>query len=486
MRLLTFFFTNILKTIVPILFLFALNYGRVQAQQFTATEGSIYGGVVNTDVQPAAGVNMPFYWDVEVAGVNAFWNNNIVSSSPLKWKWRNDTLDFKGKFISGNKKRWATGAADVHLLNFLFRWPHRNDLVAGAGWNIRSAVSTSRLEYSYEDSMKSISDFLEANAFNTLQQGGVVNQQWMEWYATVSKVVLDDRQSRLTIGGTVKLLKGMAAEVADIGGVSVSQNKANGTNNLVFTYAQGRYGYSENIEELNNENTTGKNAHTFMNGSPLSPGLDLGLTYLVRKEGIIPGFSVEEPAGYDWKIEVALTDWGRLKYPLGSQSRIITGVIGQPDVEQFYTMARSVKTLNEFNDSLASIANITPWQGKFSISLPTALRINLDKFLGSNFYLNTRMVLNASFLNPGVDYRANLLSYIMVTPRWEIRRIGVYTPLYLNFHGSLMAGAAVRLGPLLVGVHDFGWLFHNTPTGGGYVALVIRGLFNKKGECPAF
>lgn len=471
-------------TCLPVFLIFNLFYSN--AQEFTATEGSIYGATLNTGVQPAAGVNMPFYWDVEIAGVNSFWNNNIFSFSPAKLKWNSDTLKFNGHFIPGNMKRWGTVQADVHLLNFLFRWPHRNDLAVGAGWNIHSRVYPNNMDFMYEDSIKSTEDFLQNNAFNTLQQGTIINQQWMEWYATVSKVIFDNQQERFTAGITLKLLKGMAAEVVDINGVSVGYNKLSNTNDLVFTYAEGRYGYSQNIEELNNNSTTGGNINTLMNGSPVSPGLDFGISYLVRKQDVIPGFSTDQPAGYDWKIEASLTDWGRLKYPLGGQSMSISGIKGQPSVQEFFKIVDSAKTLNALNDSLATMANLKPWSGAFSISLPTALRINVDKYVGSNFFLNTRLVLGVAFLNPGVNYKINPISYVMVTPRWEIKRIGVYAPLYMNFHGSLMAGAALRLGPLLVGVHDFGWLFHDRPSGGAYIALDFRGLFKNKDECPSF
>lgn len=473
---------------VLLLALFCLTFCLLyaDAQQFTATEGSIYGGTLNTGVQPAAGVNMPFYWDVEIAGIQSFWNNNIFSFSPAKWKWNSDTLKMNGHFIPGNKKRWGTVQADVHLLNFLFRWPHRSDLVAGAGWNIHSRIYPENMDFFYEDSIKTSEDFLQNNAFNAIQQGTLINQQWMEWYATISKVVLDNRRERLTAGVTLKLLKGMTAEVVDINGVSVGINKSQGTNDLVFTYAEGRFGYSQNIEDLNNNSTTGANISTLMNGSPISPGLDFGISYLVRKQNIIPGFSSDEPTGYDWKIEASLTDWGRLKYPLGGQSMNINGVKGQPSVRHLFEIIDSVKTLNALNDSLNTIANLKPWSGAFSISLPTALRINVDKYLGSNIFLNTRLVLGMAFLNPGVDYKINPVSYVMLTPRWEIKRIGVYAPVYMNFHGSLMAGAALRVGPLLVGVHDFGWLFHDRQSGGGYVALDVRGLFKKNSECPTF
>jgi hypothetical protein len=131
------------------------------------------------------------------------------------------------------------------------------------------------------------------------------------------------------------------------------------------------------------------------------------------------------------------------------------------------------------------MAVLEKWPGAFSVSLPTALRINVDKNLGTHFYVNARLVLDMSFLVPGVDYKIRQDSYLMLTPRWEVKRFGVYAPLYLNVHGSLMAGAALRLGPLVAGVHDLGWLFRNQAKGGAYVGLVIKGLFKKKDECPS-
>ncbi|MGH2643401.1 MAG: hypothetical protein ACRDE2_05600, partial [Chitinophagaceae bacterium] len=291
-------------TFILIISIIFLSYAN--GQQFTATEGSIYGGTLNTDVQPASGVNMPFYWDVEIAGINSFWNNNIFSFSPAKWKWKTDSLKVDGHLISGNKKRWGTVQADVHLLNFLFRWPHKNNLVVGAGLNIHSRVYPENMDFLYEDSIKTIEDLLQDNAYNTLQQGTLINQQWMEWYATVSKVIFDNQRERFTAGVTMELLKGMTAEVIDISGLSVSTNKLSNPNDLVFTYAEGRYGYSQNIEDLNNNSTTGENIHTLTNGSPVSPGLSFGVSYLVRKQDIVPGFTQEEPAGYNWKIEASL------------------------------------------------------------------------------------------------------------------------------------------------------------------------------------
>lgn len=476
-----------MKMKIAIIVLFYVLMGMmVSAQQFTAMEGSIYGGAVNTGVQPASGVNMPYRWDVEVVGINSFWNNNIYSFSPTQGRWR-DSANLNGQFISGNRQRWGTLQADVHLLNFLFRWPRRNDLVIGAGWNMHSRLDVDRLDYLYEDTMKTMRSFLQENAFNKVQQAQVVNQQWMEWYITGSKVIFNDSKSELTAGATLKLLKGMAAIVIDIDAVSVGVEKS-GTDpsTVVFTSASGRYGYSKNVEEFSDDESTGDVINTLFNGAPFSPSISLGISYLVKKRPLLAGFSNDDPANYDWKLEASLTDIGRLKYPLGSESKIIKGLKGQTSVDRFSHMVNNVSTLNKFNDSLATMTELEPWSGSFSVSLPTALRINVDKNLGSHFYVNARMVLGMSFLNPGVDYKTKQISYLTLTPRWEIKRVGIYAPFYINTRGSLMAGAAFRLGPLLAGVHDFKWLFQNSNSGGAYIALVIRGLLKGKDDCPTF
>lgn len=200
----------------------------------------------------------------------------------------------------------------------------------------------------------------------------------------------------------------------------------------------------------------------------------------------MPGFGDDDPANYDWKLEAALTDIGRLKYPLGDQSMIIKGLKGQTSVDRFSHMVNDASTLNKFNDSLSTMADMESWAGSFSVSLPTALRINIDKNMGSHLYINARMVLGMSFLNVGVDYKSKQISYLALTPRWEIKRFGVYAPLYVNTQGSLMAGGAIRLGPLITGVHDFKWLFQNSRSGGAYITVVIRGLLKGKKDCPTF
>lgn len=456
-----------------------------QAQQFPALAGSLYGAAVNTYSQPAASANLPYRWDLEVAGAGVFWNNNIFSYALTRWDWGRDSLGPNGHFIPGDRKRWASLRGDVHLVNLLVRLRRHPDWVVGAGWNFHSVTWPGPLDFNYADSVRSMQDFMRMNAFNRLQRASLVDQQWTEWYLTAARILSDNRQARVTVGATLKLIKGISAAVVDVKGLSVGYDSQTGKE-LVFTTAAGRFGYSANLAEFGDDEGFGDAAGTLLSGAPLSPGLDLGMTYTRKRQAVIAGFRWDDPAAYDWKLEISLTDIGRAKYPLGDLSSVITGLQGHPEVERVARMMDSVQTLNGVKDSLAQVAVLAPWAGSVSISLPTALRINVDKSFGSHLFVNAQLALDMSFLNPGVDYRVHQLSYLAVTPRWETQRFGVYAPLYVNAHGSIMAGAAVRLGPLIAGVHDFRWLSHATPSGGGYIALVIRSLYRDKTECPVF
>jgi hypothetical protein len=68
------------------------------------------------------------------------------------------------------------------------------------------------------------------------------------------------------------------------------------------------------------------------------------------------------------------------------------------------------------------------------------------------------------------------LNGLTVTPRWEKKNIGFYMPVQFNTQGNLLVGGAVKLGPLLIGLHNLDWLFGRMDKlrGGGYIAIHIK------------
>lgn len=473
------------KIFVSILILYFGLLKHADAQHFSAFSGSVYAPVINTAVQPSSGAEMPYRWGIEIGGVNTFWNNNILSISPAKFDWNQDTINLNDYLLSGKGRRWGTIQGDVHLLNFLFHVPRHEKWVIGAGWNVRSHTLLDRFNYDYSDSMTTFAPFLEANAVGRPQKGRIVDQQWNEWFINISTLVRENKFEKLAVGASLKLLKGMTGVAIDLKGLRIDPQK-NNNGHVSVNYLAGRYGYSRNLEKLSEKNSTKEQMKTLVNGSPFSLGLDVGFTYTRKDPVYIAGFTNDEPTDYEWKLAVSLTDIGRLKYPLGSESRTVNGIKEDIDLDHTEQKLNGLSTLNEFNDSLAQVLNMQPWKEAVSITLPTALRISFDRKLQHNFFINTQLVLDVSFLVPGADYKTHTISYLTVTPRWEKKRVGFYAPVYLNKYGSFLVGGAFRLGPLVAGVHDFGWLFGHKKSGGAYVALVIKSLFREKEECPTF
>lgn len=468
--------------VVAMLLLFV---GQARAQHFSGTQGSVYSPVINTFSQPASGADMPMNWSVEIFGVNSFWANNILDLSPARFDWQQDSIDLRPYVLTGDGERGGGFQADVHLLNFLLRIPRHEKWVVGAGWNIRFRLYADHLNYNYLDSMETLSEFLKANAIDHLQKGRLLNQQWMEWFVNASVILRENKFEKLAVGGSLKLTKGMSAEVIDITGLQLTP-QVNGHRYSALTRLSGRYGYSENLEDLDDNQNSDDQVSTFTNGSPFSLGLDVGISYTQKNPVWIAGFTNKAPTDYRWKLSLAITDLGRLKYPLGEESRMINGVSSFSGMDSLIRDLESASSLTGFNDTLSRVASIAPWQGDFSISLPTAIQIGYDQHIGHHLFLHAHLVLDAAFLNPGADYKLHTINYLTLTPRWEIKHWGIYAPLYLNDRGIFMAGAAVRLGPLTAGVHDFKWLFSHSRSGGGYVALTIKRFFKEKEECFSF
>ena len=114
---------------------------------------------------------------------------------------------------------------------------------------------------------------------------------------------------------------------------------------------------------------------------------------------------------------------------------------------------------------------------------------NVDKNLGNHFYVNADVSLNffSSASIPKLHTRE--LNLITFTPRYETIGLGAYLPIQYNTQGQLWVGAAIKLGPLVLGVHNLD-IFKKDPSvnGGGYLLLSLH-PFNKSKvlsdmDCP--
>jgi hypothetical protein len=124
----------------------------------------------------------------------------------------------------------------------------------------------------------------------------------------------------------------------------------------------------------------------------------------------------------------------------------------------FESVLNSINSFREFRDSLNTFLQLNDIRGEYSVSLPTALRLNYDYNFGNNLFLNVATVADLSWALPA-DYRVSYANSVTIAPRYETGLYGLYLPVFYNFEGDTEVGLAARYGPLTLGTHTLGTLF---------------------------
>ena len=102
--------------------------------------------------------------------------------------------------------------------------------------------------------------------------------------------------------------------------------------------------------------------------------------------------------------------------------------------------------------------------------------INFDKHIIHNFFINTELTIPVLSLLVKKAFVIKDMNLLAITPRVELKNVGAYLPILFNNRKQLWVGAALKLGPILLGTHNLGNLFskNTTQSGGGYIAITIR------------
>ncbi len=441
------------------------------AQGYQALHGSPLAGSTAVFNNPAASVGSAYKWDLSLFSVQA----KMSSNAPYYVSGVNGGLtmteDIRSKFFHAN--------LDVSLLNFLYK--PDNDHAFNFGIRARSYNHVKTTAFRYSDSINSFHSFLIANDNQPYLEGFATHTGWLEADLNYSQVLFENSRSKLTGGVTLQIMKGLSGAFLKLNKVSYIESKTATDTLFNFTDGSGSAGYSSTWDQ-NSFTAARKEALT-------SFGLSLGIEYMIYNNEYSEN-GVNNNLNYEWKIGVSLMDIGSNKYKpssnsvqLFSPSANITDIL----VDQKFTGAPDISA---FKDSLTSVfTNSAAITNNFSITNPTRLIINVDRNFGNNLYINGELSMNFFSTSSYTKYRTRELNLLTITPRWETIGWGAYLPVQYNTQGQLWVGAAVKLGPLVLGLHNLGILAKNpTMNGGGYLLLSIH-PFNKRNvlskmDCP--
>lgn len=446
----------------------------VQAQDYHAIQGSNHAGSLGVHNNPASILNTPYPWDITVAGIQAKYQTNAISvvdysllSSP-----------YNSKFIigSGYDKRFGNAQFNLNLLNGRMAMGRKKGIAFGA--SLKSFSNIKSGSYNFIDTIGNIDQFFSINPGSEPFNARVRSSTVLELYGAYAQTIWDNAGTRLNAGLTVKVNRGLSGARAEVADVTRNKKMVNGQEEYVLTGGSFTYGYSSNYDRWDDKRTNADNLRDFLQTTRAGFSFDAGFELIVKPPGE-PGYMEEEESWYDyeWKLGVSVVDigWGQYRYGVESRRGIVPegGVTGS---EMDNKLGEGIDGLAALNDSLSTMFPLAGTGSDFRIFSPGRMVLNADRYLYGAWYLNAEMSINLVGLLGDQRLYVKNMNLLRLTPRWEIRRWGVYLPLLLNTEKQFWIGAGFKAGPLLLGFHNLGNLFgkNKMASGGGYLALVIR------------
>ncbi|MEP6748440.1 MAG: hypothetical protein ABJB86_11985 [Bacteroidota bacterium] len=462
----------------------------VNAQNYQAIQGSSYAGALGVHNNPASIVNTPFSWDVVLLGAQL--KNSTNAFSIHDYSYLSSPANSLYHIDNGQYSRKTNIDFNLNLLNARIALNRKSSIAFGA--NIRSYTNLQTSDYNYSDTSRGAADFLKINQGITSVNGKLLSSSWLEVYISYARTLSDNEFGRLNAGISVKVSRGISGAYANIDNVNFSQTTQNNTPAYSISSANILYGYSATYDHWQSSNSASQNVKELLSNAEGGASFDAGIEYLIKAQGTTSFNDEEDYFDYDWKIGLSLLDIGGSQYKYGTQSRMVSGIktniIG---LTLDKTFDSTVNSVSRFNDSLATLVNIAQAQGKFTVINPMRMVVNVDHYLTGNFYINGELSVNIPLTSLKKGYlQVKEINLLTITPRWERKRYGFYLPIQFNNQHQFWMGAAVKAGPLLLGVHNLANLFGKTSTqnGGGYVALILRapkglhGKTDKRLDCP--
>lgn len=482
-------FDHMKKIVFASVFFCLFNISR--AQNYQAVHGSPYAGSLGIYNNPASGIHSYYNWDITLFSVQSKSSSNGFSSTKPLIK-----LPKANIYLSnGDKQRFLHLSQDIRVLNARFKLNQRKAIAFG--FNTRNYIHIKSKAFKFIDTISSLNSFLQYNRPPPSLGGKIVNSTWAELYASYSQIIRSTNTDQLSAGITLKALRGVSGIYLQVDRMRFTETTQPGSPpTFVVTDPNGKYGYSSNYDKLQNNNSSNKNVNDFLSYTQGSLGVDLGVEYLLKND-YPPQYDDVEKLEYSWKIGVSILDLGRNFFKHGKYSRQFNGVLTDVSESELENKFSSPNNIQDFYDSLQTVVQQLQQPGPaFYIWQPTRLVVNIDRPIQDNFFINGELSINFFSTQNTKRLHTRELNLLTITPRWETSLLGVYLPVQLNTQGQLWVGSAFKAGPLLIGIHDWRWLFSKNKVfnGGAYLALVVRNFFSssekakriKNIDCPPF
>ena len=442
------------------------------AQNYQALHGSSYAGSLGAANNPASIAHMPFKWDITPL---AFQIKHSTNAFVIKDASLLSPGNGVAEGIPGSRKRNLMANQDVKIFNTRIRLSPQSAIAFGA--SIRSYISASTSSVNWQEEFADLRNFIEINNGNFPLAASVRGSGWAELYGTYARSIINTDGAILNAGVTLKVNRGLGGAYVTADNLNVITGIVNNSPGYFTTGGDVEYGYSSNFDDLKSNSSFSTSRKQLMQRTYSTFAASVGAEFVIPAD--IDGDEGNAYA-YDLKVGVSILDIGYNTFQYSTNSR--QAILNKANVSDSAIQAvfENLSSVNDLPDSLQIVAGaISSIAGYFQLFQPMRLVINADKHLTGNFFINGEISLPlTSVLTIGRKDKLFVrdMNLLALTPRYEKRTIGFYLPMLFNTNKQFWIGGAVKAGPLLLGIHNWGNLFgkQSLQNGGGYLALIFR------------
>ncbi len=436
----------------------------VYSQDFAGFNQSNYAGVSGVFLQPASIVDSRMKFDMNLIGFNVAAYNNYVGIDRSAFK--------RAKDANGNITLPAfndTAFADKYLSEHITgkdKSIYVNNRIAGPSFmvslNHKNAIAITSNVRTFVN-IDGISPDLAKLAYNEFKYPSlwvtnlnnknlsIQEMTWAEYGFTFAHVFKEDNEHYFKGGATVKLLQGIQSAYMFVKDLDYNfQTK----DTLSIFKSDVNYGHSSNLNLKDIQLGGAQTGTKVFDYSQSYPGIgfDFGFVYEWRPDYMKYKYDMDgeknlwrkDKNKYKLKVGVSVTDLGSIKFKKGSTSGDFRANVGFWNLRPI-----NPKSVGEFDDTLKGRFVSNNSSSSYKMNLPTALSMQIDYQIWKDVYVNLTPFIAFQFKHN--DTKVHDLSNVTLTPRWDHKWFGVFIPVQYNFLDGFRAGAAVRLGPVIVG-----------------------------------
>lgn len=422
------------------------------AQDYLGYSYSNYAGIAGASYNPATLADNNYSLDILLVGASVEAGNNYVG-------FKRSMLNQSGLTAADLYKRERNTKKAVFFRNEI--------LLPGVmfsnekyGWGIDLKMRT----YANVDGVGQplahilINEFEAPDYYQPFKNKhiGIVGLSWFEIGGTYARTIWTGAEHFVSVGARPKFLLGTGATYAFVNNLNYEFTS---DSTVIMPAADLSFAHSDNI---------GFNPGSYALGFNPGFGVDAGLVYEHRPQALMqrdkdaktpapwPGY--RNRPEYSYRIGLSLTDLGIIHFRKGQLSDHYTANSQNWDIDDDALDATAPTPVDASFDQFAtgSEAAENMW-----MRLPLAFNINYDHRIMKNVYVNGSS-FSAIYLRGNDGQKVHELTRLTITPRWETRWFGAWTPVSFSRLGNLTLGTGVRIGPLVVGTNDIlMWAFKN-------------------------